>query len=79
VGDGGSPVGDLSRTEFGAGTRWLTCILLLIAILAQSGGMFLHMAVRPARYLGRGELDLYRWWEPLPRELLLGALKRVAI
>ena len=35
----------LSRSGLGAGLRWLGCILLLVGILAQSGGFFLHMAV----------------------------------
>ncbi|HLT09353.1 MAG TPA: hypothetical protein VK028_00930 [Micromonosporaceae bacterium] len=32
----------LSGTDLGTGARWLVCLLLLVGILAQSGGMFLH-------------------------------------
>jgi hypothetical protein len=35
----------LSRTDFGDGLRWLASGLLTVGILAQSGGMFLHMGV----------------------------------
>lgn len=35
----------LSRTGLGAGMRWLVAALLLVGILAQSGGMFVHMGV----------------------------------
>ena len=35
----------LSRTYFGSGLRWLACALLMVGILAQSGGMFVHMGV----------------------------------
>lgn len=35
----------LSRTDFDAGVRWIACVLLTIGILAQSGGMFLHMGI----------------------------------
>jgi len=28
----------------GTGARWAVCLLLLVGVLAQSGGMFLHMA-----------------------------------
>ena len=35
----------LDRTEFGDGARWVACILLAVGVLAQSGGMFLHMAI----------------------------------
>jgi hypothetical protein len=35
----------LARTDFGPGLRWLACIVLTVGILAQSGGMFVHMAV----------------------------------
>lgn len=33
----------LGHTDLGDGLRWLACIVLLVGILAQSGGMFLHM------------------------------------
>ena len=32
----------LGGTDYSNGMRWLVCLLLLIGILAQSGGMFLH-------------------------------------
>jgi hypothetical protein len=32
----------LRRTELGTGARWVVCLLLLIGVLAQSGGMFVH-------------------------------------
>jgi hypothetical protein len=32
----------LSGTDLSTGIRWLVCLLLLLGILAQSGGMFLH-------------------------------------
>jgi heme/copper-type cytochrome/quinol oxidase subunit 4 len=35
----------LDGTEFGDGARWVACILLAVGVLAQSGGMFLHMAI----------------------------------
>lgn len=35
----------LARTEFSTGAQWLVCVLLLVGTLAQSGGMFVHMAV----------------------------------
>lgn len=35
----------LTRTDFSTGVRWLACIVLTVGILAQSGGMFLHMVV----------------------------------
>ncbi len=35
----------LARTDFGPGLRWIAVALLALGIVAQSGGMFLHMAV----------------------------------
>ena len=35
----------LARTDFGSVVRWIACIGLTVGILAQSGGMFVHMAV----------------------------------
>jgi hypothetical protein len=32
----------LGGTDYSIGMRWLVCLLLLVGILAQSGGMFLH-------------------------------------
>jgi hypothetical protein len=32
----------LAGTELSTGVRWLVCLLLLVGILAQSGGMFVH-------------------------------------
>jgi hypothetical protein len=41
----------LARTEFGRGAQWLVCVLLLVGVLAQAGGMFVHMAVgRPGAW-----------------------------
>ena len=44
----------LSRTDFATGLRWLAAVLLTIGILAQSGGMFLHMAIGEARKWSAG-------------------------
>lgn len=35
----------LGRTTFSARVKWLACLALLVGILAQSGGFFLHMVV----------------------------------
>ena len=35
----------LARTDFGTGPRWLAGAILAVGIVAQSGGMFLHMGV----------------------------------
>src|SRR6266536_2947473 len=41
----------LARTDFGPELRWLACVVLTIGILAQSGGMFVHMVVgRPGSW-----------------------------
>jgi hypothetical protein len=32
----------LAGTDMGNGMRWLICLLLLVGVLAQSGGMFVH-------------------------------------
>jgi hypothetical protein len=41
----------LARTDSGSGLRWTVCLLLLVGVLAQSGGMFVHMAIgRPGRW-----------------------------
>ncbi|OLB67224.1 MAG: hypothetical protein AUI10_00600 [Actinobacteria bacterium 13_2_20CM_2_72_6] len=41
----------LDRNRVGAGTAWIVCVLLLVGVLAQSGGMFVHMAVgRPGKW-----------------------------
>lgn len=34
----------LNGTAFGEGVRWVVCLLLALGVIAQSGGMFLHMA-----------------------------------
>jgi heme/copper-type cytochrome/quinol oxidase subunit 4 len=34
----------LDGTEFGGGARWVVCLLLALGVIAQSGGMFLHLA-----------------------------------
>ena len=36
---------DLGQTTIDRGWQWLACAVLVIGILAQSGGYFLHMAV----------------------------------
>jgi hypothetical protein len=33
----------LGRTDLGTGARWVVCLLFLVGVLAQSGGMFVHM------------------------------------
>jgi hypothetical protein len=38
----------LDRTEFGDGARWVACLLLALGVIAQSGGMFLHLAIGKA-------------------------------
>ena len=35
----------LARTTVSSGMKWLACAVLVVGILAQSGGFFLHMAV----------------------------------
>jgi heme/copper-type cytochrome/quinol oxidase subunit 4 len=41
----------LARTDLGDGAVWIVCLLLAIGTIAQSGGMFLHMAVgAPGRW-----------------------------
>jgi hypothetical protein len=32
----------LAGTDLSTGLRWLVCLLLLVGVLAQSGGMFVH-------------------------------------
>ena len=44
----------LGGTDFSTGMRWLVCLLLLIGILAQSGGMFLHAFTGQAGQWSRG-------------------------
>ena len=34
----------LDRTDLGPAVQWTVCVLLQVGVLAQSGGMFLHMA-----------------------------------
>jgi heme/copper-type cytochrome/quinol oxidase subunit 4 len=36
-------LGFLARTDFGTGLRWLAGAILAVGIIAQSGGLFLHM------------------------------------
>ncbi len=41
----------LARTDLGGGAVWTVCLLLAIGTIAQSGGMFLHIAVgRPGKW-----------------------------
>jgi hypothetical protein len=49
----------LDGTEFGDGARWVACILLAVGVLAQSGGMFLHLA-SASRARGRGRILHHR-------------------
>lgn len=44
----------LGRTNFSDGLRWLACIILTVGILAQSGGMFLHMGFGKVREWSAG-------------------------
>jgi hypothetical protein len=44
----------LSGTDLSTGMRWLVCLLLLIGVLAQSGGMFLHAFTGSAGVWSRG-------------------------
>jgi hypothetical protein len=39
----------LGHTDFSDGLRWLACLALLVGVLAQSGGMFLHMGLGKVR------------------------------
>ncbi len=38
----------LDRTTVSGGVKWLACAVLMVGILAQAGGFFLHMAVGEA-------------------------------
>jgi hypothetical protein len=41
----------MDRSELTTGQQWVICFLLLVGILAQSGGMFIHMAIgEPGRW-----------------------------
>jgi heme/copper-type cytochrome/quinol oxidase subunit 4 len=41
----------LARTDMSEGTMWVVCLLLAFGTIAQSGGMFLHIAVgEPGRW-----------------------------
>jgi heme/copper-type cytochrome/quinol oxidase subunit 4 len=41
----------LDRTELSTATQWVVCLLLAFGVIAQSGGMFLHMAIgQPGRW-----------------------------
>jgi hypothetical protein len=33
----------LAATDLGSGPRWVICVLFLVGVLTQSGGMFVHM------------------------------------
>jgi len=44
----------LAGTELSTGVRWLFCLLLLIGVLAQSGGMFVHAFTGRAGEWSRG-------------------------
>jgi len=48
----------LSRSGLSVGLRWLGCVLLLVGVLAQSGGFFLHLAVGgPGRWSAGNSLS----------------------
>lgn len=47
-------LGLLGGTDLSTGMRWLVCVLLLVGILAQSGGMFLHAFTGQAGTWSRG-------------------------
>jgi len=41
----------LARTELGRAGQWVVGILLAVGVIAQSGGMFVHMAIgKPGRW-----------------------------
>src|SRR5262245_48917406 len=41
----------LDRADLGSAARWIVCVLLAVGVIAQSGGMFLHMAIgQPGRW-----------------------------
>ena len=44
----------LGGTDLGRGMRWLVCLLLLVGVLAQSGGMFVHAFFGRAGQWSRG-------------------------
>jgi hypothetical protein len=44
----------LSGTDLSTGVRWLFCLLLLVGILTQSGGMFVHAFTGRAGVWSRG-------------------------
>lgn len=44
----------LAGTDLSTGVRWLVCLLLLIGVLAQSGGMFVHAFAGRAGVWSRG-------------------------
>jgi hypothetical protein len=64
----------LDRNRVGSGTGWAVCLLLLVGVLAQSGGMFVHMAVgRP------GKWSIGNWVTTAGAVLLAAALVTTAI
>jgi hypothetical protein len=44
----------LGGTDLGTGVRWLVCVLLLVGVLAHSGGMFVHAFFGQAGQWSRG-------------------------
>lgn len=46
----------LGRTTLSEGVRWVACAVLLVGVLAQSGGFFVHMATGEAERPSRGTL-----------------------
>jgi hypothetical protein len=38
----------LAGTTFSDGVKWVACVVLVVGVLAQSGGFFLHMATGAA-------------------------------
>lgn len=41
----------VERADLNEAMRWVVCVLLAVGVIAQSGGMFIHMAIgRPGRW-----------------------------
>ena len=61
----------LGGTDLSNGVRWLVCLLLLIGVLAQSGGMFVHAFLgRPGEW-SRGNTLTVAGAVPLAAALLI--------
>jgi hypothetical protein len=44
----------LDRADLSSGAKWVVCLLLTVGVIAQSGGMFLHMLIGQARHWSGG-------------------------